>query len=166
MLLNKNTPFILIITLLIILQINCVKISPAVSPPAGNGDNTPATTEKPADKGDIPVSKPSTKEIIPARDTERLREFIDTGKTVTVEGYVVTTFYANDSEGKPTFLNFNDPRQGFLSAVIWEEDRYKFPNEPEAYFLHKTVRITGPVEAQRADPKITLRDPSQIIIIK
>ena len=89
---NNNVPVILILTLLIVLQISCVKISPAVSPPASNDDNTPATIEEPADNKDIPVNEPTTKEIIPARDTDRLRELIDTGEVVTVEGYIVSTF--------------------------------------------------------------------------
>ena len=101
-----------------------------------------------------------------ARDTARLLELIDTGEVIAVEGYIVSTFYANASEGKPTFLNFNDPRQGFLSAVIWEEDRHNFPPDPEAYYLHKTVRIEGLIELYRADPQITLHDPSQIKIIE
>ncbi len=111
-------------------------------------------------------------EVIDALDTERL---LDIGynhreKVVTVEGVIVITYYAQKSGGKPTFLDFHDPYEGYFACIIWEEDRQsfieEFPPNPESYFLDRKVRVEGTIEIYEGAPEIVLRDPSQIWILE
>jgi hypothetical protein len=94
-------------------------------------------------------------EVIDALDTEKLLNI----------GYnhpeaVVT--------GKPTFLDFHDPYEGYFTCIIWEEDRQSFieafPPNPESYFLDRKVRVEGVIEIYEGAPEIILSDPSQIRI--
>jgi hypothetical protein len=110
-------------------------------------------------------------EVVDALDTEKL---LDIGynhpeKVVTVEGVIIRTHYAKKSKGKPTFLDFHDPYEGYFICIIWEEDRQsfveEFPPNPESYFLGKEVRVEGTIEIYEGAPEIILRDPSQIWIV-
>jgi hypothetical protein len=126
-------------------------------------------------------------EIIDALDTERL---LDIGynypeKVVIVEGVIVGTYYAEKSNGQPTFLDFHDPYEGYFKCIIWKEDgqtgepvRDKFiqafPPNPETYFRNKKVRVEGAINIYHrwennvclCEPEIILRDPSQIWIVE
>ena len=107
-------------------------------------------------------------EVIDALDTETLLDHA--GEVRTVEGIVVRTHYAEKSEGKPTFLDFHDPYEGYFKALIWDDNRDKFiqafPPNPETYFLDKKVRIKGLIETYEGAPEIILNDPSQIWIVQ
>jgi hypothetical protein len=107
-------------------------------------------------------------EVIAALDTETL--LAHAGEVRIVEGIVVTTYYAEKSEGKPTFLDFHDPYEGYFKALIWDDNRDKFiqafPPNPETYFLNKKVRIKGLIETYEEAPEIILNDPSQIWIVQ
>jgi len=118
-------------------------------------------------------------EIIDALDTEKL---LDIGydhpqAVVTVEGVVVGTYYAQKSKGKPTFLDFHDPYEGYCKCVIWEEDREThesirgkfvkaFPPNPETHFLNRRVKVKGTIGIYKGVPEIVLHDPSQIWIVE
>ena len=111
-------------------------------------------------------------EIIDALDTEKL---LDIGynhpeKAVTVQGVIVRTYYAQKSKGKPTFLDFHDPYEGYFICIIWEEDRQsfieEFPPNPESYFLDKKVRVEGTIEIYEGAPEVVLHDPSQVWIVE
>ena len=111
-------------------------------------------------------------EVVDALDTEKL---LDIGynhpeKVVTVEGVIVRTYYAQKSKGKPTFLDFHDPYEGYFTCIIWEEDRQgfieEFPPNPESYFLDRKVRVEGTIEIYEGAPEIILSDPSQIWILE
>ena len=104
-----------------------------------------------------PPLLPTDEEVFSALDTEVLLDigYNEPGRIVTVEGTVVRTFYATESKGKPTFLDFHDPYQGWFMCLIWEEDRESgepirekfvaaFPPSPESYFLDKRVRVIFP----------------------
>ena len=62
------------------------------------------------------------------------------GESVTVEGRVVSTFYADTESGEPTFLNVGRdyPDPGRFTVVIWGDDRSAFPDAPEYLYEGKT----------------------------
>jgi len=107
-------------------------------------------------------------QVIDALDTDKLLYigYNQPEKIVTVEGDIVRTYYARGSKGQPTFLNFHDPYEGYFTAVIWEDDRGKFPPNPESYYLYKKVRIKGKIEIYKDNPEIILRQPSQILVVE
>jgi Micrococcal nuclease (thermonuclease) homologs len=88
------------------------------------------------------------------------------GEVKVVEGVVVGGHYVESLGGKPTFLNFHDPYEGYFTAIVWGGDRNKFvnkfPPDPETYFLNKKVRIKGLIETYKGLPQIVLRDSAQI----
>ena len=107
-------------------------------------------------------------EVIAALYTETL--LAHAGEVRIVEGIVVTTYYAEKSKGKPTFLDFHDPYEEYFKALIWDDNRDKFieafPPNPETYFEDKNVRIKGLIETYKGAPEIILNDPSQIWIVQ
>ena len=107
-------------------------------------------------------------EVIDALDTDTLLDigYNEPEQVVTVEGVIVRTYYAESSKGQPTFLNFHDPYQGYFTALIWGDDRGKFPPNPESYYLYKKVRVRGVIEVYKGDPEITLRQASQIWVVE
>ena len=107
-------------------------------------------------------------QVIDALDTDKLLDigYNQPDKIVTVEGDIVGTYSAKDNKGQPTFINFHDPYQGYFTAVIWGDDRGKFPPNPESYYLYKKVRIKGKIEIYEGAPEIILRQPSQILVVE
>lgn len=103
-------------------------------------------------------------QVIDALDTATL--LAHAGEIRTVEGVMVRAYYAHSSGGQPTFLNFHDPYEGYFTALIWGDDRDKFPPEPETYYLDKKVRIKGLIETYKGAPEIILNEPSQIWIVE
>jgi len=125
-----------------------------------------------------PPGLPSDEEVFSALDTEALLDigYHEPGRVVTVEGTVVGAFYATESKGKPTFLDFHDPYPGWFTCVIWEEDRETgeairdrfvatFQPNPESYFLDKRVRVRGQVSVYQGTPEIELTEPSHIWVV-
>jgi hypothetical protein len=105
--------------------------TPAVSYPAPEKPNSPPT-----------ISVPSSIPLSPVSITPRSQTGIQwdaaskhIGESVVICGQVITTSYALNSKGKPTFLNvgkgYPDPQR--LTVVIWEENRSKFSIPP--YFV-------------------------------
>jgi len=126
----------------------------------------------------VEETEPTAEQVIDALDTTKLLEigYDHPEKIVTVEGVIVRTYYAKNSKGKPTFLDFHDPYEGYFSCVIWQEDRQTsepirdkfieaFPPNPETYFLNRKVRVEGKIEIYKGTPEIVLDDPSQIWIV-
>ena len=128
-----------------------------------------------------PVQEPEqvAEQTIDALDTDKLLEigYNHPEEVVTVEGVIVRTYYATNSKGKPTFLDFHDPYEGYFQCVIWQEDKQTskpirdqfieaFPPNPETYFLDKKVRVEGKIEIYKGTPEIVLDDPSQIWIVE
>ena len=85
------------------------------------------------------------------------------GRELIVEGKVVDTH--RDLKSNTVFLNFEKayPNQCF-TGVIFSSDLYKFVQNPEDYYLNKTVRITGEVKEYQGRPEIILETPNQIEI--
>lgn len=94
------------------------------------------------------------------------------GRSKVVEGVIVGTYYHKEGKGKPTFLDFHEPYEGYFKCVIWGSDRGKFvkrfPPSPESYFLNKHVQVCGLIEEYPEGsgvPEIILTDPSQIEVV-
>jgi hypothetical protein len=134
--------------------------------------NPPVEEEDGKAEGESVEERKVEEEVIDALDTEKLLDigYNHPGKVVTVEGVIVRTYYAKKSKGKPTFLDFHDPYEGYFTCIIWEEDRQgfieEFPPNPESYFLDRKVRVEGTIEIYEGAPEIILSDPSQIWILE
>ena len=87
------------------------------------------------------------------------------GRELIMEGKVADAYY--DLKSNTVFLNFEKvyPNQCF-TGVIFSSNLYKFVQNPEDYYLGKTVRIMGEVKEYQGRPEIILEDPSQIEIGK
>jgi len=86
------------------------------------------------------------------------------GDRATVCGPVVDTHYASTSKGKPTFLNIGKPYPdpSRFTVVIWGDYRGNFPQGPEAYYLGKTICVTGLITEYEGTPEVEIKTPSQI----
>ncbi len=86
------------------------------------------------------------------------------GEQATVCGKVVSTGYAENSRGKPTFLNLDKPYpEQIFTVVIWDSDRSKF-GDPETAYRGKHVCVTGKITAFKGVPEIVASEPSQLKI--
>ncbi len=84
------------------------------------------------------------------------------GEQATVCGKVVSTRWAENSHGNPTFLNFDQPYPDqVFTLVIWGSDRAKF-GEPETAYRGKHVCVTGKISAFKGLPEVVATEPSQI----
>jgi len=82
------------------------------------------------------------------------------GRPVVVEGEIVSS----KNTGKVCFLDFDRHFDGKLALVIFSSSFLKFPENPETYYLNKTVRISGTVEEYNGRPEIVLDDVAQIVV--
>jgi hypothetical protein len=78
------------------------------------------------------------------------------GEPACVSGRVTNVFWAQQSNGRPTFVDLGSR----FTVVIWEEDRPKFRPEPEAW-RGATLTVWGVIELYRSEPQIILRSPTQ-----
>ena len=87
------------------------------------------------------------------------------GERMAVYGTVVSTKYASESNGKPTFLDmcyaYPDPNR--FTVVIWDDNRDKFPQPPEDYYNAKTIYVSGLIVLYDEVPEIEVTSPSQIL---
>ncbi|CAN5518858.1 hypothetical protein BH23CHL2_BH23CHL2_05780 [soil metagenome] len=88
------------------------------------------------------------------------------GEAATVFGPVVDTEYANQSIGQPTFINLGEPypSEARFTVVIWEENRSRFPENPETAYMGKGVCVTGTIETFNQLPQIKVSSPASITI--
>lgn len=86
------------------------------------------------------------------------------GQKLIVEGEIVDTYR---SKTNTVFLNFKKPYPNqCFSAVLFSSYQYKFVQNPEFYYLNKTVRIFGEIKNYKGKPQIILKSPTQIEIGK
>ena len=87
------------------------------------------------------------------------------GRELIIEGKVADTYH--DLKSNTVFLNFEKayPNHCF-TGVIFSSNLYKFVQNPEKYYLGKTVRIMGEVKEYHGRPEIILETPNQIEIGK
>lgn len=84
------------------------------------------------------------------------------GEQAIVCGKVVSTRYAENVRGKPTFLNFDQPYPNqIFTVVIWGNDRPKF-GSPETGYRGKSVCVSGLVNEYRGLPEVVAQEPAQI----
>jgi len=83
------------------------------------------------------------------------------GQKMTVTGRVIRTF-KND---KVCFLNFHNNFTKYMSLVIFANKFRHFSNNPEKYYLNKTVLVTGKIKEYKGKPEIILGKPTQIEVI-
>jgi len=95
------------------------------------------------------------------------------GQHVVVEGKVVNSYYAADTESRLTYLDFHKPYKNYFKCIIWGSDRDKFIKQfqqnPENYFLNKKVQVTGLIKEypeRSGIPEMVLSEPSQIKLIE
>ena len=89
------------------------------------------------------------------------------GKTITIYGDVYSTYYAKNSNGRPTFINFTQPyTPGKIYVVIFEQNRGKFSSAPERMFANRKIKVTGKVKRYQDRYEIIVTKPSQIEIMK
>lgn len=84
------------------------------------------------------------------------------GKYKTVEGVIVSS----KCLPKVCFLNFDQNYKTTFTAVIFASDLPKFPPNPDQYYRHKKVQVTGTIKEYKGKPEIILKDQGQIQIIK
>lgn len=87
------------------------------------------------------------------------------GDSVKYCGKVVTARLMDRMNNAPAFLNIDGayPNQVF-TVVIWKQDREKFKESPEKFYLNKDVCIYGKVETFKEQVQIILRSESQIVL--
>lgn len=86
------------------------------------------------------------------------------GENATVCGEVVSTRYADSTNGRPTFLNLDKPYPNqVFTIVIWGTNRSKF-GTPENDYNGKRICISGRITAYAGLPEIVADDPKQIKI--
>ena len=79
------------------------------------------------------------------------------GERGCVEGTVTNTFFAQNSNGQPTFLDFGTA----FTVVIWGDDRPRFNPPPES-LRNRRLRVTGVIGSFRGKAQIVVDDPPQI----
>jgi len=82
------------------------------------------------------------------------------GTEATVEGRIVATH----ASPLATVLGFAPNFAGF-TATILTADRAKFPSDLDQRCRGKLVHVTGLVTAYRGKPEMTLREPSQLLVV-
>ena len=85
--------------------------------------------------------------------------FID--KRVTVQGKIIRSFNSGDA----CFLNFHRNFTRYMSIVIFKNRFHKFPHHPEAFYLDKTVRVTGKIKDHAGRAEMIIENPDRIQII-
>jgi len=104
-------------------------------------------------------------EIPPPGNTIPWNEAINhVGEKAVVRGTVEGTYWATDSNGKPTFLNIGKdyPASDRFVVVIWEDDRSNFPQAPESYYAGKTICVQGLIQEYEGVAEIEVTSPEQI----
>src|ERR1700691_2927503 len=104
----------------------------------------------------IPCVHAQTKKITAAEAKDHV------GDRATVCGKVVSTHYAKNSKGEPTFLNLDEPyAKEVFTILIWGSDREKF-GTPEDEYKGLRVCVTGKITSYRGRPEIVATERGQI----
>jgi hypothetical protein len=85
------------------------------------------------------------------------------GEMATICGTVVSTNFAKQVAGRPTFLDMGKPYPDeAFTILIWGNDRARF-GTPESSFLRKQLCATGQIQSYDGRPQIIVRDPAQLV---
>ncbi|MHA1410798.1 MAG: thermonuclease family protein [Candidatus Odinarchaeia archaeon] len=83
------------------------------------------------------------------------------GRELIIEGKIADTYH--DLKSNTVFFNFEKPYPNqCFTGVIFSSNLHKFVQNPEDYYLNKTVRIMGEVKEYQGRPEIILETPNQI----
>ena len=86
------------------------------------------------------------------------------GEYATVCGKVVSTKYADRSNGEPTFLNLDKAYPNHIfTVVIWGENRAIF-GKPERIYSGKKACAKGRISQYKGRPQIVATSPEQLWI--
>ena len=88
------------------------------------------------------------------------------GEYVSVKGPVVGSKYAQETKGKPTFLNIGAdyPDSNRFTVLIWGENRDNFDHSPESYYLGKEVIVSGTIQLYDGAAEIIIDSENEITI--
>ncbi|MFK7969139.1 MAG: DNA/RNA non-specific endonuclease [Bacteroidia bacterium] len=113
-------------------------------------------------EGFFPTKKKTkASNTIPQITAEEAEAYID--EKVLVCGTIVATKYLPESKKQITYLNFSRPfPQTPFTAVIYGENRTKFPENPEVLYLDQEVCIQGRVVAYKGRPQMVVHHPAQV----
>ena len=85
------------------------------------------------------------------------------GEMALVCGVIASTRYAYDSNGAPTYLNFDKPYpQNEFTVVVWGRDRGNFSYKPEDLKDHQAC-VYGRIDEYRGKPQVIAIRPEQIL---
>ena len=86
------------------------------------------------------------------------------GSYGTVIGPVVDTEWAEESQGKPTFLNLGlpYPDPGRFTVLIWIDGRWNFDVAPEEYYLGQTICVTGTIALYEGSAEMIIEGPEWV----
>lgn len=85
------------------------------------------------------------------------------GDSVVVAGKIYGGAFLVHVKTKPTFLNLGDTSPNHRLIIrIEPEDRDKFPDAPEKYYLNKVVQVKGKLQEYKGAPMIQLTEPGMI----
>ena len=88
------------------------------------------------------------------------------GEMASVCGIVASAKYAISSRGSPTFLNLDEPYpRHVFTAVIWGDDRTKFPVTPES-LAGASVCVDGTISEYKGKPQIIVTNPKQLRTVR
>lgn len=85
------------------------------------------------------------------------------GNRARVCGRVVGVTHATEIGGNPTFVNLDreHPNQSF-TALIWGDDRVRWPSPPEQQYAGREICVTGTIEDHEGTPQIIVSSPKQV----
>lgn len=90
------------------------------------------------------------------------------GELITVCGPVVSSHFAESTNGQPTFLNvgkeYPDPQR--FTILIWGSDLDRFPFTPDEYYFGNNVCVSGTIVEYQGSLEIEVAHPRQIEIQK
>ena len=85
-----------------------------------------------------------------------------------VFGPVVGTQFAEESTGRPTFLNigraFPDPSR--VTVVIWQQNRPRFSEPPEVQFANQDICVQGEVTSFQGSVRLEITRPLDILEVR
>lgn len=106
----------------------------------------------------------STAAFAPGIDWSEARAHL--GSTAIVCGPVVSTFTAESSNGRPTFLNLgvDYPDPAGLTVIIFDDYRGAFPFDPAIEYQNDSLCVTGTIREHGDFVQIEARSPDQIAV--
>ncbi len=86
------------------------------------------------------------------------------GAYATVIGPVVDTEWAEEAQGKPTFLNVGlpYPDPGRFTVLMWIDARWNFDFAPEEVYLGSTICVTGTIALYEGSAEMIIEGPEWI----